>query len=363
MGGKKQMNKKAAIFFAALMSLTVAVRAAEGSLESAKANGLDTFIDVLDIVSDLAGNKPQHPGQPNHPGQPGHQPPPPQPHHPPYNPGHPPVPPPPQPHQPSQPHYPPPYNPGWDNHNQPTPQYHFGGYRESCRTMEFNAQSPLSQTLDMIMDEYGEDCLSYNHGYTGPCRPATKYHKRKVTVNIGPRNLEAWEKERLEVCMKGPSYVTVDTSDMVYDYSVTERKDDGLFRRATIFTLTPGAKKPAKPDSEELTLTFAGITTAGDVRLTLKDNRADYFRGERITITADGMNLPEIDQNMPVDQVLNSFVKFNVTKAFDVAGSYELTLIKAPVKPGKYFVNVDFFRSGPLSSGETTGITETFEIK
>jgi len=358
------MNKKAAIFFAALLSLSAAARAAEGSLESAKANGLDTFIDVLDIVSDLAGNKPQHPGQPNHPGQPGHQPPPPQPHHPPYNPGHPPVPPPPQPHQPPQPHYPPPYNPGWDNHNnQPTPQYHFGGYRESCRTMTFNAQSPLSQTMDMIMEEYGEECLSYNHGYTGPCRPATNYHKRKVTVNIGPRQLESWETERLELCMRGPKSVDANTNGMLYNYAVSSRNDDGLFRRATIFTLTPGAKKPAQPDSKELSMSFAGVTAAGDVRLILNDLRADYFRGEKITITADGMNIPQIDQNAPVDQLLNSFVKFNVTKAFDVAGTYELKLMDGPAKPGKYVVTLKFFRSGPLSSGAETSTIESFEIR
>ena len=368
------MNKKAAIIFAALISISAAARAAEGSLESAKAGGLDTFIDVLDIVSDLSGDRPQHPGQPGgHPGdhqQPGHPGGFPGDHQQPGHPGgYPPPPPPPQPWHPQpQPNHPvpppyiPPHNPGWDNHNPPPPQYNFGGYKESCRTMTFNAQSPLSVTEDMIMEEYGNECQSWNYGGPQHCTPSSKYHKRKVTVNIGPRNLEAWETERLEVCMKGPSFVTVDTKGMLFDYSVSERKDDGLFRRSTIFTLTPGAKKPAQADAKELTMTFAGITSSGEVRLTLKDNRADYFRGEKITITADGMNIPEITPNMPVDQVLNSFVKFNVTQAFDVAGTYELKLMDAP-KPGKYVVTIKFFRSGPLSSGSEASTMETFELK
>ncbi|MDD2805231.1 MAG: hypothetical protein PHV33_06720 [Elusimicrobiales bacterium] len=356
------MKKEIAFVFAALMVMSAAARAAEVNFDGAKSGGLDTFLDVAGIVADLAGDRPQpghpgsHPPPPQHPGHPGgHQPPPPPPPQP-WNPGHT------QPNHPGGHPPPPPYNPGWDHNPPPPPQYHFGGYRDSCRTMEFNAQSPFSQTLDLLLEEYGEECQAPYYGGYQHCRPSSNYHKRKVTVNIGPRQLEAWETERLEVCMKGPKYVTVNTAGMLYDYAVTERNDDGLFRRATIFTLTPGAKKPAQPDAKELSVSFAGVTAAGDVRLVLKDNRADYFRGEKITITADGMNIPEINQGMPVDQVLNSFVKFNVTKAFDTAAAYELKLLDAP-KPGKYVVTLKFFRSGPLSSGAEASTMETFEIR
>ncbi|MBI5743450.1 MAG: hypothetical protein HY952_02760 [Elusimicrobia bacterium] len=362
------MKKQVAFMFAALMCVSAAVRAAEVDFDGNKAGGLDTAIGILDIVSDLAGGGhqppppgqfPQHPGQPGHPGgHPGYPPPPP-PVHPGQPGGHPGYPPPPPPHYPP---VPPPYNPGWDHPNQPSSQYHFGGYRESCRTMEFNAQSPLSQTMDMIMEEYGQECMTYDHGFQGPCRPATNYHKRKVTVNIGPRQLEAWETERLEVCMRAPKSVDVNLNGMLYEYAVSSQNDDGLFRRSTIFTMTPGRKKPSQPSGKELEMTYAGITTSGDVRIILKDNRADYFRGEKITITADGMNIPDIGPNTPVDQVLNSFVKFNVTQAYDVAGSYELKLMDAP-KPGKYVVTVKFFRSGPLSSGTEASNIETFELK
>ena len=355
------MKKKVAFVFAALMSISAAARAAQSVNFDGAKGGLDTALDVAGAIADIAADSRPQPGFPG-----GHPPPPPQP----WNPGpgghNPPPPPPPQPWNPGPGpgHYPPPppYNPGWDNHNQPTPQYHFGGYRESCRTMEFNAQSPLSQTMDMIMEEYGEECLTYNYGYTGPCRPDTKYHKRKVTVNIGPRQLEAWETERLELCMSDPRSVRANTDGMAYNYTVSSRDNDGLFRRETIFTLTPGAKKPAQPSGQELTVDFAGVTATGDVRLVLKDNRADYFRGEKITITADGMNIPQIDQNAPVDQILNSFVKFNVTKAFDTAATYELKLMDAP-KAGKYVVTIKFFRSGPLSSGAEASTMESFEIR
>ena len=372
------MKKSVAFIFAAVMSISAAARAADVNFDGGKANGLDTFIDVLDIVSDLAGDRPQpghqqpgHPGQPHHPGQPpmppnpGHQQPgfpqhPGQPHNPGHQqPGHP-LPPPNYPGYPQHPGFP--HNPGWDNHTPPPSHYNFGGYKESCRTFSFNAQSPLSVTEDMILEEVGTDCQATHYGGQEYCRPSNKYHKRKVVVNIGPRQLESWETERLELCMQSPAYLTADTSGMLYEYAVASRNDDGLFRRNTIFTLTPGAKKPAQPDGKELTVAFAGITTSGDVRMILNDNRANYFRGEKITITADGMNIPVIDQNMPVDQILASFVKFNVTAAFDVAGSYELKLMDAP-KAGKYVVTLKFFRSGPLSSGTEASTIETFELK
>ncbi|OGR43730.1 MAG: hypothetical protein A2X35_08705 [Elusimicrobia bacterium GWA2_61_42] len=371
------MKKHILLVFAAAMSVSAAARAAEVNYDGSKAGGLDNFIDVLDIVSDLAGNNhhpgPQPPQHPVYPQNPGHQQPG-QPHHPgqppiPHNPGHqPPPPPPPQPHHPGYPQQP--GYPQYPNHPLPPPQpynpppshYNFGGYRESCRTLSFNAQSPLSVTEEMILEEYGDECQSWNYGGPQHCRPVSNYHKRKVTVNIGSRKLEPWETERLEVCLRSPKQVEANISGMLYDYSVASRNDDGLFRRVTILTLTPGAKKPAQPDGKELEMTFAGITTSGDVRLTLKDNRADYFRGEKITITADGMNIPAIGPNMPVDQLLGSFVKFNVTAAFDVAGTYELKLMDAP-KPGKYIVTLRFFRSGPLSSGAEASSMETFELK
>ncbi len=362
------MKKQAVFAFAALMSLSAAVRAAEVSFDGGKSGALDAVSDILDIVSDLSGDKDHHPGPaPQHPSQPGH-----------INPGHPgdhhPVPPPPPPPQPWQPHpgpqpghpvpppYVPPHNPGWDHPNPPPPHYNFGGYRETCRTMDFTAQSPLSQTMDMILEEYGQDCQANHWGAPEYCRPTTNYHKRKVTVNIGPRQLEAWETERLELCMRDPKNVDVNLNGMLYQYAASVRNDDGLFKRATIVTLTPGAKKPAQASSDELSVGFTTVAPDGSVRLILADNRAQYFRGEKITITADGMRLAEITPNMPVEDLLNSFNKFNVTQAFDVAGTYELKIMDAP-KPGKYVVTLKFFRSGPMSSGNEVTVTDTFELK
>ncbi len=339
------MKKQAVFAFAALMSLSAAVRAAEVSFDGDRSGALDAVSDILDIVSDLSGGgKDHHPGPvPQHPSQPGH-----------FEPGHPgdhhPVPPPPPPP-------PPPYHPA-----PPPPHYNFGGYRETCRTMEFTSQSQLSQTMDMILEEYGQECQPNHWGAPEYCRPATNYHKRKVTVNIGPRALESWETERLELCMRDPRTVELGLDGMLYQYSVESRNDDGLFRRATVFTLTPGPKKPAQASSGELSIGFTAVAPDGSVRLVLADNRAQYFRGEKITITADGMRLPEITQNMPVQELLDSFNKFNVTQAFDVAGTYELKIMDAP-KPGKYMVTVKFFRSGPLSSGNEASVIGTFELK
>ncbi len=350
------MKKSIYFIFAAAMSVSAAARAAEVNFDGSKANGLDTFTDVMDIVSDLAGDKPQHPGQPGQPG-PGHDNNHPGPGHDNNHPG-----PQPQPWHPGpqpQPWHPGPQPQPW---NPPTPPQPYSPvYPDmNCETWEFTAQTPNTRTEKITGEEQSFDCY-FNNGMQY-CRPTGNYFSRKITVNIGDRKLESWEKESLKVCLDSAHSARVDTSGMIYEYAVSSKDNDGFFNSSTVFTLTPGAKKPAQPDANELSMTFAGVTTAGDVRITLKDTRADYFKGEKITINADGMNIPEITPDMPVDQVLNSFVKFNVTAAFDVAGSYELKLMDAP-KPGKYVVTIKFFRSGPLSSGAETSTMETFELK
>ena len=373
-------NNKLVFLVAAVLSISAAARAAEVDFDSAKS--LDSFISEVKTERPQPGGPGGHQQPGNNGGPGGHQ-----------QPGQP------QPGNHGQPGndnnhgqpgndnnhggfpgnndyhgqpgnhggFPPPYNPGhndgWDNPNPPTPSYNFAGYRESCNTIQFNAQSPLTVTQDMIMEEVGTECQSNNYGGNQYCTPSTKYHKRKVVVNIGARKLEAWETERLQVCMKSPDYVTADVSGMLYEYSVASQNHDTFFGgHKTSFMLTPGAKKPAQADGKELSMTFAGITTAGDVRMTLADNRADYFRGEKITITADGMNIPNFTPDMTPDQIINAFVKFNVTVAFDVNGTYELKLMDAP-KPGKYMVTIKFFRSGPLSSGAVASTIESFEVK
>lgn len=328
------MKKNIAFVFAALMAVSAAARAAEVDFDGARAGGPGTSIDVAGLVSDLGGGKP-HPGP-----QPGH----PQPLPPPQHPGgpgwHPPVPPPPQPQE----------------------QYHFGGYKESCRTFIFTAQSPLNLNEELIMEEFGEECVSFHPGYPGHCRPATRYHSRKVTINIGPRKLEPWETERLELCMKAPKQVEANVSGMLYEYAVASRNDDGFFKRSTIFTLTPGPKKLSQPDGKEISMGYTGPAAAGGVHMQLADGRAEYFRGEKITFTAEVMRLPEITQNMPVEDLLNAFSKYNVTQAFDVAGLYDLKLMDEP-KPGKYMVTLKYFRTGPLSSGAEASIIGSFELK
>ena len=94
----------------------------------------------------------------------------------------------------------------------------------------------------------------------------------------------------------------------------------------------------------------------------LADSRSEYFRGEKITISAEGLRLPEITPNMPVEDLLGAFTKFSVTQTFDVAPLYELKLMDAP-QPGKYVVTLKFFRSGPLSSGAEASFIQSVEIK
>lgn len=327
------MKNRVTFFAAVLLVFSAAARAAEVNFDNPKANGA---LDLMQEAADLKGphqpsNGPQQAPKPPKPPQPGH------PGHPGWNPNMPPPPPPPT-------------------------QYNFGGYRDSCRTFTFTAQSPLTLNEEMILEEYGQECQNFGQGFTGPCRPASRYHRRKVTVEVGRRQLESWETERLELCMKGPKRIDANIDGMLYDYAVAVRNDDGIFKRSTVFTLTPGAKKPARPDSKELAIGFTGVTAAGDVRMVLADSRAEYFRDGTITITADCLRLPEITQNMPVEDLLDGFTKYNVTQTFAVAGTYELKLSDTP-KPGKYVVTVKFSRSGPLSSGAEATIIGSFEIR
>lgn len=322
------MKNGAAFLIAALVAFSAAARAAEVDFDGSGGGAPDLMREAADLKAQKPPHGPQQapkPPKPPQPGQPG------------WNPGMPPPPPPPA-------------------------QYNFGGYRESCRTFAFTAQSPLTINDEMILEEYGQECQPFGPGASGHCRPASRYHRRKVTVNVGRRQLESWETERLKLCMTGPKTIKADTGEMLYEYRTDAVNDDGIFKHSTIFTLTPGAKKPTRPDSRELAIGFTGVTPAGDVRMVLADSRAGYFRDGKITIAADCLRLPEITQNMPVEDLLDGFAKYNVTQTFDVAGTYELKLMDAP-RPGKYAVTVKFSRSGPLSSGTEAVILGSFEIR
>ena len=255
------------------------------------------------------------------------------------------------------------HNGGQDHNGQHDLNYIFGGYTKDCRTLSFNAQSPLSVTQDRLIEEFGKNCRSFNGTVSEEhCTPVSKFHERKVTVNIGARKLEGWETERLDVCLTSPDDVTVDTSDMLYEYSVALKNDDNIFNSATVITMVPGAKKLAKPDSKDLSVAFAGTTAAGDVRLILKDERADYFKGEKMDISVTGTNIPDINPSMTIEEVLAAFVTVKVQGSFDVAPSYEIKLLDKP-KAGKYVVTVLFTRRGPLSSGESASLPVVFDLK
>ena len=355
------MNKIGKNAMVLVMALTCYARLASAQTVSFDAQGGD----IQSLVNDLkdtnrpgpgnhGGNnqQPQHPQpgpQPQHP-QPGPQPGP----HPGPHPGPQPWNPPPGPHPGPQPWNPPP----------PPPHPYEPVYSDmNCQTWEFTAQTPNTRTENITGEEQSFDCYTDNNG-TRHCRPTGKYFNRKITVNIGDRKLESWEKESLKVCLESPSSPRLDLAGMLYQYTVASKDNSGFlgFDDSTEFTLTPGAKKPSNPDSKEISLAAVEVSPAGGVVMTLNDTRAEYFKGEKITINADGMNIPTIDPNMPVDDILNSFVTFKVSGTFDVGPTYALKLMDAP-KPGKYIVTVKFTRMGPLSSGQSAQTTEGFDLK
>ncbi len=340
------MNNKLFLILPSLLYFSAAASAAEVGFDGAPGDA-GAYIDIMEISAELAAVK-----APPKPPVPSHQPPYPLPHQPPTNGPKPP------PGQPGAilPLPPPPPLP------QPQAQYHFGGYRESCRTFSFTAQSPLILTEDLTLEEYGEECQVLLPGHPAHCRPVSRYHKRKVTLNIGPRRLESWETERLTLCMRSPKNVEEDTSGMLYQYEVASRNDDNFFKKSTFFTLTPGLKKPSRPAAGELSIGYTGVSADGAVRMALADSRFAYFLEGQITISAEVTRLPGIAVNPPAEGLPAEPARLSVTQTFATASVYELKLMDAPA-PGKYAVALRFTRSGPHSSGEEGGLDGSFELR
>jgi hypothetical protein len=237
-------------------------------------------------------------------------------------------------------------------------QYQYGDPDDAdCQTWEFTSQTPSTKTDKMITE--GRECRMSpsDRGPVGECRGTGKFFTRNVTVNIGARTLQPWEKEELKVCLDQSGTASVDVSGMLYEYAVASQDQSRfLGTDSTIFTLTPGAKKPSNPSFDELT-----VVSAAAAKLVLADARADYFKGEKITISIDGMLIPVITPDMPADQVLKSFVNVKASKTFDVAPSYAIPMAGATA-PGKYVLTITFSRQGPLSSGATASTTAMFTI-
>jgi len=332
------MKNNLIFVFAAVMAASGAARAAGIDFDGARP-GTSNASDLADVVSAFHGGPGGHP-QPGIPPQPGH-----------------PVPLPPLPH-PGGPGPVPPVHPFPPQHPD---SYIFGGYKDSCRTLQFTAQSPLTVTETMTLEEFGENCVRWGSGDSHHCSPVTTTHRREFTVKLGQRKLESWETERLVLCMKDPETIEANTAGMLYDYAVTAAKDDSMFKHATLLTLTPGAKKPSSPASKDLLMTFAGVTRTGEVSMTLLDTRAEYFKGEKITITVEGASLPQISLALSPEQIQAAVTQISVTRIFDVAPSYEIKLLDAP-KAGKYAVKVTFSRNGPLASGTEATTAAAFEI-
>ncbi len=256
------------------------------------------------------------------------------------------------------------HHPGNDGDHHPGPGHHGQDYwpvypDENCTNWEFTAQTPNTRTEKVIGEDPSNDC--YFKDGVKYCRSTGKMFSREVTVNIGARRLETWEKESLKVCLDSSVSARLDTGGMLYEYQVNEENTSSIFKKATIFTLTPGAKKPSKPDSHELSVASVGAGPAGDLRLVLTDTRADYFKGGKIEIIVDGMSVPVIGQGSPLD-ILDSFVTVKANGSFNVAPTYELK-IADKAKPGQYVVTIGFTRTGPNASGEKASTTEIFEIK
>ncbi|MFI5345077.1 MAG: hypothetical protein ACHQ51_01770 [Elusimicrobiota bacterium] len=225
-----------------------------------------------------------------------------------------------------------------------------------CETWEFTAQTPSVKSGKMFAQ--GRECANFPDDsgvMRNYCRPTGKMFARNVTVSIGTRALQPWEKEELKVCLDQYGTASLDTAGMLYEYT-TASKDSNPFlgSPSTAFTLTPGAKKPSVADSGEIS-----VTAAGSGKLTLADARADYFKGEKISISVDVMLMPVMTPGMSPEDLIKSFLHFTVSKTFDVAPAYEIPLDQA-TKSGQYMLTITFSRQGPLSSPGSASTIATF---
>lgn len=172
-----------------------------------------------------------------------------------------------------------------DGINHDFPVYHFGGYREACITLGLNASSPLTLKPKIVMEEYGEECREV-FGMHEVCSPVTFKHKRQIIVNIGPRELGPNDTENLNLCMKEPKKVLVNTDGMLYEYKVEIKNEDYLFQKKTLVTLTPGAPKAQDRTARftpDLNLAFADAAALKTVALALESEAGDYAAGVRET--------------------------------------------------------------------------------
>ena len=226
-----------------------------------------------------------------------------------------------------------------------------------CNTWEFTSQTPSTKTDKLITESRECRLFPNDQGVMGNyCRSTGKFAARNVTVNIGARTLQPWEKEELQVCLDQFGSASVDVTGMVYDYTVASQDQSHfLGTDSTIFTLTPGTKKPSAASADEIT-----VVSAAAAKLVLADARADYFKGEKITVSIDGMLIPTITPDMPPDQLLKAFVNFKTSQSFDVAPTYAMPMPGA-TRPGKYVLTITFSRQGPLSTGAAS-TTATFDV-
>jgi hypothetical protein len=227
-----------------------------------------------------------------------------------------------------------------------------------CTTWEFTAQTPNTKTDKLITA--GSECRLFpdDQGVMrNYCRSTGKYATKNVTVNIGSRALQPWEKEELKVCLDQYGTATVDTTAMLYAYTVASQ-DRSVFLGTdqTIFTLTPGAKKPSVASSDEIS-----VQSAGAAGLVLADKRADYYKGEKISFSVSVMLLPTITPDMKPEDIIKAFLNFTVAKTFDTAPTYNIP-IAAANRPGTYVVTINFTRQGPLSSADAVSTTTQFTL-
>jgi hypothetical protein len=232
-----------------------------------------------------------------------------------------------------------------------------------CETWEFTAQTPNTKTDKLITA--GQQCASFpdqSGTMQTYCRPTGQYFTRSVTVNIGARALQPWEKEELNVCLDQTGTATIDTSGMLYQYTTSEQDSQPFLGTASsVFTLTPGAKLPSAPSTDEIAVQSSGKSDAGGAVIVLVDNRAAYFKGETITFSISGMLIPVITPGEPADQVIGSFLNFDASMTMPVAPTYQIPIPQA-TKSGNYTVTITFSRQGPLSTGTTAATVAGFTL-
>lgn len=216
------------------------------------------------------------------------------------------------------------------------------GYSRDCEMVYFRSadagggQSSGRIKLESVYTE--KDCPSGGDLLNCEDREGERL-RADAEVRMAPRQLYPWETESVDVCLKGKE-LTVSPWNVSYEYSVSRTDENG----ATVYTLTPGARKPSHPDPKGLS-TQGYALSGGVYSVTFLDKWAREYSGEKVMIELQLWSKASLWR--PAKLV------GSVERTFDSAGEYVLSFSAADISGDpdekEHYLSWGFRRIGSVS--------------